>query len=142
MSDTGDETNDPGVTIAKVVATYIKIRDKRAENKKEFEAHDQKLKDQMETLSGFLLQTMRASGAESVRTKHGTVFTSIDITPQGQDWDKFYAWVAENNAFEALERRIKKTFIATYMEENDGELPPGVGVFRQHSVNIRRNSKE
>lgn len=130
------------ISIDKVVGTFIKIRDARAAKKREWETEDRKLKDQMEVLDNFLLHSLRTIGAESVATKHGTVYQSTEITPQGSDWDAFYAWVAENNAFEALERRIKKTFIAAYQEEHDGDLPPGVSVFRQQTVNIRRNNKE
>lgn len=131
-----------GPSIERVVATYLKIRDARKARKAEFETEDRRLAEKLETLEGYLYGRLTAMGVESARTEHGTVYQTTDIIPRGSDWNAFYAWVAENGAFDALEKRIKKTFIATYLEENDGELPPGVSVFRQHTVNVRRGNKE
>jgi hypothetical protein len=50
----------------------------------------------------------------------------------------FYVWIKDNDAFDALERRVKKSFIATYMEDNKGELPPGISVMQEYTVTIRR----
>jgi hypothetical protein len=131
--------SEGNVTLDRVVKAFVKIRDKRSEEKRAWEAKDRELKDQQETLESFLLGTMQTLGAKSVKTDHGTVYSAIEVTPQASDWDAFYAWVAEENAFEALEKRIKKTFVVAYMEDHDGELPPGVQVFRQHTVTIRRS---
>ena len=61
------------------------------------------------------------------------------IKPSCEDWNGFYTWIAENEAFDALERRVKKSFITTYMEDNKGELPPGINVTQEYTVTIRRS---
>jgi hypothetical protein len=124
----------------KITATYIKIRDKRTALKREYEAEDQKLKDQLETLDGFLLGTLRDLGVESLKTKHGTVYQSVSVKPSCGDWNGFYAWIAEHEAFDALERRVKKSFIVNYMEDNSGELPPGITVLQEYTITVRRSS--
>ncbi len=123
----------------KVAQTYVKIRDARSALKKQYEVEDLKLKSQLEILDGFLLGALQNLGAESVRTKYGTVFRSIDTKASCQDWNAFYAWIAENKAFDALERRVKQSFIATYMEGNKGGLPPGVSVLKEYAVTVRRS---
>lgn len=127
------------VSLDKIVSTFIKIRDKRAADKRAWEEGDKLLAGKMEQLEAFLNGHMNDTGVESFRTEHGTVYQTIDVIPNANDWDLFYRWIAENNAFDALERRIKKTFIGDYMEQNKGKLPPGVSTFRKLKVNIRRS---
>ena len=130
--------SDEQVKLDKVAATYVKIRDKRSDLKKAYEAEDQKLKDQMETINGFFMETLTALGVESARTKHGTVYKSIDVKPSCDDWSVFGDWIIENNAIEALERRVKKSFITDYMAENKDGLPPGISVMKEFIIKVLR----
>lgn len=129
---------DEQVKLDKVAATYVKIRDKRTDLKKAYEAEDQKLKDQLETIDGFFMETLTALGVESARTKHGTVYKSIDVKPSCGDWSAFGDWIIENNAIEALERRVKKSFVTDYMAENNDELPPGISVIKEYIIKVLR----
>ena len=138
MKLNGKPTADQ-VKLDKVTETYVKIRDKRSELKKQYEAEDLALKVQLETLDSFFLGKLDELGVESVRTKHGTVYKTTSIKPSCEDWNSFYTWIAENEAFDALERRVKKSFITTYMEDNKGELPPGINVHQEYTVTIRRS---
>jgi hypothetical protein len=123
----------------KMVKAYIKLREQRSAIKKEFEEKDSVLKSKMEVIESAMLQQMNESGIESIKTAAGTFYRQEEVTPTGSDWDAFYSWVSANNAFEALERRIKKTFIKEYMETNSGAIPPGVSVYREYVVRVRRS---
>jgi hypothetical protein len=129
-----------GVTLDKLVRVYLKIRDARAEKTKEYESEDRALKEAQETIQAGLLAHMNETGMKSFKTRHGTVYTSVDVQPTAQDWDAFYAYVAETNSFEALHKRISKEFVSTYMEQHDGDAPPGVSVIRKNVVNVRRKN--
>ena len=122
-----------------MVKAYIKIRDKRAEIKKAFEEQDKALKEKLELIEGEMLRHMQETGIESIKTAAGTFYKQEDITPTGSDWDAFYTWVKTNDAFDALERRIKKGFIKEYMETHEGGIPPGVSVYREYVVRVRRS---
>jgi hypothetical protein len=126
------------VSFEKITRVFIKMRDKRSKLKQEFEAADKEIKDQQEQLEQFLLKTMRDMGVESVRTPVGTIYQTETMVPQGSDWTAFYAWVKENNAFDFIFRRIKADAVKDYMEQNGGEVPPGVSVYSQLGVRIRR----
>jgi hypothetical protein len=134
----GKPMTEQEVKLDKVAATYVKIRDKRGELKKQYEAEDLKLKDQLDTLESFFLQTLQDLGVESARTKHGTIYRSLDVKPSCEDWNAFYAWIAENDAFDALERRVKKSFITSFMEDNKDELPPGIIVVKEYIAKVLR----
>ena len=122
----------------KLVKVHIKIRDARKALSDTFNTGDRQLKAQQLRIEGELLRFLQESKLDSVRTDSGTFYRQEDITPRGDDWEAFYAWVKEHDAFDALERRIKKTFVKEYMEGNEGAIPPGVSVFREYVVRIRR----
>ena len=133
--------SDTSVSLDKVVRAFLKIREAKTANKQAFEAREAALNEQLETLENYMLNYTNQLGIDSFKTAHGTVFRTTEIIPSASDWDAFYEWIAENDGFDALERRIKKTFISTYMETNDGKLPPGVQVFQRNKINVRRSNK-
>src|SRR6478736_2264664 len=112
----------------KIVKAYIRLRNARRELSKKFEEEDAVLKGHQEVLENTLLNHFNQTNITSIKTEHGTAYKQEDFYPQGQDWDAFYKWVGENDAFDALERRIKKGFITDYMAAHSGKLPPGVAV--------------
>ena len=122
----------------KIVKVYQKIKAEHAEKRKAWEADDASYKAKLEEIENYMLSTLNENGMQSVKTTAGTFYRKEKIIPQGADWDAFYKWVAENDAFDALERRIKATFVSQYMEEHDGAIPPGVNVFRQWVVGVRK----
>ncbi len=124
--------------IQRMVKVYVKMRDTRTANKRAFEEADEILKAKMEKIEGQLHKFLLDNQIDSVNTPAGTVYRQEEITPTGSDWAAFYDWVKENDAFDALERRIKKTFVKEYMEQHDGGIPPGVSVYREYVVRIRR----
>lgn len=127
------------VDVNRLTKAYIKLRDARSDLKKEWEKEDAKFKEKMEKIEGALLQFLNETQQNSSKTDAGIVYRQEEITPTGADWDAFYGWVAKNNAFDALERRIKKTFIREYMDAHDGGIPPGVSVYREFVVRVRRS---
>lgn len=122
----------------KIVRVQQRIKAEQDEKRREWEAADAAYKAKLDEISNFMLNYLNENGMESVKTASGTFFRKEKVIPQGADWDAFYKWVAENDAFDALEKRIKANFVTQYMEEHDGVAPPGVNVFRQWSVGVRK----
>ena len=122
----------------RLVRAHLAIRDKRSHLKKEFETTDNDLKQKQARLEAEMLRFMQESDTESVRTEAGTIYQQESLKPAAADWDAFYNWIKENDAFDALEKRIKATFVKEFMEENDGETPPGVSVYREYVARVRR----
>lgn len=123
----------------RLVLAYRNLRDAEQLIMREAEAKAKELRDKRERLEGEMLRILNDNNGEGIRTASGTFYRTEDVIPSGADWAAFYGWVKDNDAFDALERRIKKTFIADYMEANDGSVPPGVNVFRRYKVNVRKS---
>ena len=131
--------SEPSIGLDRLAKVYVKIRDKRAELKAAFDAQDTALKEQATKIEMALLAHMNSTGVQSARTDHGTIYRQEEVKPSASNWDAFYAWIKENDAFDALERRVKKTFVTEYMETHEGALPPGVAVHREFVVRVRRS---
>lgn len=132
------EAAPPALDFARIVKAHINIRDARSQLKKQFDEADAELKASQAKLESIMLDHLNKSGSEGVRTEFGTFYAQEEMTPSASDWNALYEWIKEHDAWEALERRIKRTFIKEYAEAHQGGLPPGVSVFRERIVRVRR----
>lgn len=124
--------------IEKITKAYMKVRDARAQNTREYEKKDAELKEVMDRLGNELLRWLQNNNLKRAATSLGTVYTETDIKPSVADWDVVYKWIVQNDAFDMMERRIKKAFVKTYMDENEGSLPPGVNVHQELVARVRK----
>ncbi len=128
-----------GVNLDRVVQAHNAIRDARTVKRHAWEAEDLALEEDQHRLKVLMLELLNANGAKSIATEHGTVYRTEKIKPSAADWNVLYDWIVKDPArFEALEKRIKATFVKQYMDENDGAAPPGVNVHREYEVSVRR----
>lgn len=123
--------------MGKLASAYIKIRDAKSALNKDHKVKEDKLKSQLKMLENQMLKFMNENNTDSLKTEAGTMYRQMDVMPSGANWAEFYAWVRENDAFDALQRRVNKGFITTYMEENEGKLPPGISVHREYVCRVR-----
>jgi hypothetical protein len=123
-----------------VVEAYIAIRTERDKLRMEYEAKDAALKTELAEISAVLLKVCNEVGADSIKTKHGTVMRSLTERFTCSDWDNFFNW--DGFAPQLLERRIHQGNMKELLagSENDG-LPPGVSVMREYGVTVRKPSK-
>jgi hypothetical protein len=124
--------------LGKITKAHINIRDARNQLRKQYEEADTELKAAQAKLEGVMLDHLNNHGMESVRTEAGTFYRQEEITPSASDWNALYDWIKDNDAWDALERRIKKTFVKEYQEAHNGGLPPGISVYREYVVRVRR----
>lgn len=135
-----EDTATP-VDLDKLTTIYIKIRDKRADNKRMFEAEDNDLKEQMEVLEAQMLDVCKDMNADSIRTPHGTIIRSVKSRYWTNDWDSMYTFIEEQGAFGLLEKRLHQTNMKDFLAENPDLYPVGLNVENSYTVVVRR-SKE
>jgi hypothetical protein len=129
------------VDMDKLAAVYIKIRDKRATAKKEFEEKDKSLEEQMQVIADEMLEACKRIGADSIKTPHGTIMRSVKSRYWTNDWDSMYTFIEEQGAFGLLEKRLHQTNMKDFLAENPDLYPVGLNVENSYSVVVRR-SKE
>lgn len=123
----------------KLIASYIKIRDTRAQRKAAFDAEDAGDKQKQEKLEGEMIERLNSRGAQSISTNFGTAYKATRTSATVADWDAFFFnYVVPNNAWELLEHRASKSGVEQYREEND-DVPPGINWREEIVVNFRRS---
>jgi len=106
----------------KLAAVYVKIRDARRELAKK----DEELKAQLDVVSEQLLEICKAQGAQTIRTEHGTISRRLNKHYWTNDWDSFFRFVKDNDAFSLLQHRIHNANMEQFLEENQNLHPPGL----------------
>jgi phage host-nuclease inhibitor protein Gam len=125
--------------LSEAVELYIKMRDKKAELKAEFDAKVAPLNEKMDKLEAKLLDVFNQTGMDSVKTESGTAYTTTRVTASVADKDVFMTHVRENDDWGLLEVRASKTAIEQYRSVHD-DIPPGISMREERVVNVRRSS--
>lgn len=126
-------------TVDELVSIFIKIRDARDAARREFEAKEADYNEQLDVINQHLLEVCKETGADSIKTAHGTAIRSVKSRYWTSDWDSFYKFMIEHNVPELLEKRIQQTNIKQFLEENPELLPAGLNVDREYAITVRRS---
>lgn len=129
------------ITADKLAKVYLKIRDRKAELKREYEEADAALAQQMDILSSQMLELCKSTGADSLRTDHGTIIKGKQTRYWTGDWSAMHKFILEQNAPELLERRIAQGAMSDWLENNPDKLPPGLNTDSKFVITVRRSRK-
>jgi hypothetical protein len=133
-----NQTEAETIGLDKLVSTYVKLRDKKAEIRKEWEAEEAELDAKLNLVKDALLEHCKTTGAESVRTAEGTFYRSIKSKYWTSDWESMNNFILENNALDLLEKRLHQTNMRSFLEEHPDKLPPGLNVDSEYTITVRR----
>ena len=136
MSEENEVAERPDLD--KLTAIYLKIRDTRADNKRQFEAVDKDLEEQQKMLAEQMLESCKELGADSIKTPHGTIIRSVKSKYWTGDWDSMYNFIKEHDAFGLLEKRLHQTNMKDFLNENPDVMPMGLNVENEYTVVVRR----
>lgn len=122
------------LTADKLTEIYVKIRDAR----RELATRDEELKAQLDTVSEKLLEICKEQGASTIRTEYGTVSRRTNKRYWTSDWDSFFRFLKEHDAFSLMQHRINNTTMAQFLEENPNLHPPGVQADASYTIVITK----
>lgn len=126
------------VTAEKLVSAYIKIRDKRAELKKQFDLADAELLEKQNTFQSALLEILKGAGGDSIKTKFGTATRTVKTRYWTTDWQGMYDFIKTEDAPYLLEQRIHQGNIKKFLEENPDKQPVGLSLDSAYAITVRR----
>ena len=129
-----EKSMSDNITADKLVKTYIKIRDKRAELSKQ----DNELEEQQKLIQQELLNICKETGSDGLRTQYGTVSRRISKNYWTSDWESLYKFIKEHDAFHFLHQRISNGNVDKFLEENPDLHPPGLQADASYTVVVRR----
>lgn len=129
---------EAAVPVEKLTKVYLKIRDKRAELKAQFEAEDEKLSKQLDDVKRALLDYCKEQGVDSVRTPAGLFYRSIKTRYWTNDWSSMNKFILDNGIPEFYEKRLNQTTVKQFLEENPDVLPPGLNAESEYVITVRK----
>ena len=126
-----------------MVEKYVELRTRREELKKEFTSEDGKLKDMQAKIEDWFRVKMDTDGVQNFKTNHGTAYKTYVESFKVADWETFYKFVQDNEAFDLLKHDVNKTACKERMNPDRKGVyadppPPGVNMTRIEKVNIKR----
>ena len=135
------------VDMEKLARVWRKMQDKRDELKHAFETADKAIEDQQDVVGTALLSAMNGLKGDKLTTAAGVIEKKRDFKVSGADWQAIYRFVANNDAWELLHKRLSSTFVEKWAKDHttkddDGNdvqsLPPGVNVFTSYKVTVKK----
>lgn len=128
----------PTISVDKLVSTYVKIRDKRDELKRDMEAKIAELQSDLDVIANSLLDQFREAGIDSAKTPFGTAYKTVKSRYWTGDWESLYDFIHENDAYELLERRIHQSNMKQFLAEHPDSHPKGLNVDSEYTLVVRR----
>lgn len=130
-------------TVDKVIATYIRLRDKKAELERRHEEDLAKVAAAMERCAEWLNKYLTEEKLENAKTAEGTAFFKTKDRVSIADQLAFREYVKTTGQIELYEQRPSKTAIKALMEQQrDGTFlnppPPGVSYVAWREIEIHR----
>ena len=113
---------------------YIKMRDqiRGLEDKVKAIKHEQLM------VTDKMLELCSAQDANSLATTNGTISRRLNSSYWTSDWDSFYNFVKDNDAYHLLEKRIHNTNMKEFLADNPDAVPMGLQAKRQYVISVRK----
>lgn len=129
--------------MTEVARLLLELRNKKAALSATFNAECAKLdKLSDELVAVALAENAPTSGVVNIKTNAGTLMFDTKTRANVVDWPAFYDFISKERRFDFLHKRVTDNAVAAYVEDNPEnptkDLPPGVTLFRQRVVTVRK----
>ena len=122
----------------KMCRAFIKIRDKRAEMKREFEDADAELRRKQDVIRAALLDHCKDHNVDSVRTEAGTFYRTTKKRFWTSDWDSMHRFILEHEVPQFLDKRLNQGNVREFLEEHPDLVPPGLNADVEYTISVRK----
>ena len=113
---------------------YIKMR----ERIRELEDKVKTIKEQQAMVADKMLELCNEQDANSLTTTNGTISRRLNSSYWTSDWDSFYNFVKDNDAYHLLEKRIHNGNMKEFLADNTDAVPMGLQARNQYIISVRK----
>ena len=113
---------------------YIKMR----ERIRELEDKVKTIKEQQAMVADKMLELYNEQDANSLTTTNGTISRRLNSSYWTSDWDSFYNFVKDNDAYHLLEKRIHNGNMKEFLTDNPDAVPMGLQARNQYIISVRK----
>ncbi|HLF66053.1 MAG TPA: hypothetical protein VI522_00395 [Gammaproteobacteria bacterium] len=124
----------------KLVKLFVKTRDAKSAAKKLFDAQESQFNQIMDRCENLMLAKADATGVTGFNTPFGTTYIAETKKISIADDSAFFAFVKSEEDLDFFERRVSVSHVDKYMEINGGVLPPGLNLFKERVMRVRKAS--
>lgn len=114
--------------LAKLAEEGLRLRLAR----KAKEAEASAMKKEQDALEDFLINTFTTGDLTEVKTKLGVVRMTEKDVPAAKDWDKIWAFIVQNKAYDLVQKRLGERACQERWE--NGTAIPGVEQYHQKKI--------
>ena len=142
-------TEETEYDFEQLAEAVIKIREEISKIQKEADKSINKLKEDREKIEAHLqAHCLKHGKGKTMSVSLGNTTTMLKTRDKWwtSDWNAFYEWVVENDAFDCLEKRIKQSGMRQFIDENPTDkeeslsLPYGIKNDSSYKIVVRRKS--
>lgn len=128
------------ISATQLIDAYVTLRDKLAEEKKEWSKKEAEYKAKLDKINNALLAKMNEVGTTQLKSESGkgVAYRQKDSKFSCADWPSYWKFISANNRFDMLHKRIGEDAVKKYYEEA-GEYPPGINHFDEYKIVVRQS---
>ena len=104
--------------------------------KEELTSAAKKLGTQLDLMQAEIIDRLDADETTMSRGKLASAILTETVVPKVDDWDGFYQYIHDNEAFHLLQRRLATTAYREMLEA--GEVISGVSTFTKRAISLRK----
>jgi hypothetical protein len=128
----------PTLNSDKLVKLFVKTREARAALTRSYDAEKAQLDQIMQMCENFMLKAADAAGVTGFTTEYGTTYAANKMNLSIADDAAFYGFVLAQKDLDFFERRVSSRHVEDYMKTAGGAVPPGLNVFRERVMRVRK----
>lgn len=121
----------------RLVRTFLRIRNKRAELTAAYTEQDEEMKAKLKQIEIELLRRAHEDGVKGFKTTDGSTYIAEEVHASIASPDDFRIFVLESGDLDFYEQRPSLKHIKEYQERHEGQSPPGVKLFREQRMRVR-----
>jgi hypothetical protein len=124
-----------GIPAGKLADLLYKLRAERGE----IEGKAEEVKAEETRIKDFLIETMPKAELSRITGELANAALTRKVVPQVADWDKLYAFIEKNDAFDLLQKRPSELAFKERWEA--GVQVPGVDQFTVLGISVTKKGK-
>jgi citrate synthase len=111
-------------------------RAERLKLQKEMEEKLEKLKAKEREIEEYIIDNFDAQSINGAKGAVASASVSLSINPSVKDWPKVWKYIAKNEAWDLMEKRIAKVAYRERLEA--GQAIPGVETFQKKTLSLTK----
>jgi len=100
------------------------------------EAQAKKLGEKLDAMQARIINRLDLDETTMSRGRAASATLTETVVPKVEDWDGFYKYILENEAFHLLQRRVSSAAARETLEA--GEVIDGMSTFTKRAISLRK----